>query len=151
MPFPEKLLPRNVNRITEKYVIYFPFSKNTSTFALTQAEVAELVDAHVSGACGSNPVRVRLSPSAQKPFQIKWKGFFVLIFSFSAYNNSPNLFYLALLRLLCISGNSAVLLEIYRHGRDYQAGLDIKKTSGVVKASQLGNDEYLPEKSGAVL
>jgi hypothetical protein len=30
------------------------------------AEVVELVDAHVSGACGSNPVRVRVPPSALK-------------------------------------------------------------------------------------
>ena len=35
------------------------------------ADVAELVDAHASGACGSNPVRVRVSPSAPESIFFK--------------------------------------------------------------------------------
>ena len=48
-----------------------------------RAEVAELVDAHVSGACAGNGVRVRLPPSALLSFQSSLryaKGFFLCFY-----------------------------------------------------------------------
>ena len=42
------------------------------------AEVAELADAHGSGPCGSNTVRVQVSSSARSPDQ-KIRAFFVFI------------------------------------------------------------------------
>jgi hypothetical protein len=44
------------------FPVIFSATKNRFIFA----EVAELVDAHDSGSCGSNPVEVRVLSSAPK-------------------------------------------------------------------------------------
>jgi len=77
-----------------EYSVYLS-SAGKKSAEYVHAEVVELVDAHVSGACGSNPVWVRVPPSALR-FKISLyeqmfvKAFFTGVFMGSTTKRSGN-------------------------------------------------------------